>query len=133
MVLLHPLVLESSLSSQRALEVPQPSLYGLSLCCVEAVQLAFSCLLGGTTLNIGVYLMCYWDGAKSVSSNTTILDLPLTRSVLPFQISSFTMTFLSDHSLARVDTIFKQVLLFLSKRFQKDIVLFWTIIMPYRC
>lgn len=58
------------------------SLYGISLgCCVEAVQLAFRCLSRGTALNIGIHSMCYWEGTKSVSSNTNILDLPLTLSV----------------------------------------------------
>lgn len=68
-------------SAPRELWRSQSSLCGISLgFCVEAVQL-ICCLSRGTALSIGVHLMCYWEGAKSVFFNTRILDLPLTLSV----------------------------------------------------
>lgn len=66
---LFPKILESSCDS------PTFSMQSLPLaCCIEAVQLAYSCLSGGITLNIGVYSMCSWEEANSAFTCAAILD-----------------------------------------------------------
>lgn len=50
-----------------------------SLClahCVEAVQLALSCLSGGIALNLDAHSICFREGVSSASSYTTFLELP---------------------------------------------------------
>lgn len=57
-----PLVLGGSLRSWRAIMVPDFLCVVPLICCAGDIQLAQSCLSLGIALNIGVHLMCSWEG-----------------------------------------------------------------------